>query len=77
MAMDKEELTHEELVDELRKRCREAGSAGKWARANGLNASYLSLIFSGAAKIGPGVAEGLGYERVQAKWRKKQVEGPE
>ena len=68
---DMEILTDEDVRDELRKACEEAGSQSAWAKKHGVGCSYVSDVLTGRRGPGPAILAALGcelagYRRVKA-----------
>ena len=52
-----------ELVNELRRRCAEAGGVTPWARANGLSVAFVHDVTTGRRSVSARLASVLGFER--------------
>lgn len=64
-------LTQKELLKELHKAVKEAGTQKQWAEQNGISAAYLNDILKGKRAISEKMAKKLGYVPVMA-FRKKE-----
>lgn len=63
-------LTQKELLKELQKAVKEAGTQKEWAEQNGVSTAYLNDILRSKRDISEKVAARLGYVPVKA-FRKK------
>jgi len=53
-----------DVLEELKHRCKKAGSQGKWARANGLSVPHVSDVLRGKKKPGAKICKALGINIV-------------
>ena len=56
-------ISEDDMRAKLRDACDAAGGVHAWARANGINQSYVQLAVSGKRGIGPAIAAVFGYEK--------------
>lgn len=57
-------LSEKDILDLLRQRCQEVGTAKAVAEQLGVAPSYVSDVLAGRREIGKSIFEKLGYERV-------------